>query len=68
MALLEGCVPVPGYTVQTVDRVFMNAIRADETENSEGVVIKLRRIRKPSLALPYAKAKTAWFMRTANEA
>ncbi len=68
MALLEGCVPVPDYTVQTVDRVLVNAIRADDTENREGVVIKPRRIRKPSLVLPYAKAKTAWFMRTVNEA
>jgi len=68
MALLNGCVPVPDYTVETVDRAFVSAIRADETENREGVVIKPRRIRKPSLVLPYAKAKTAWFMQTVNEA
>jgi len=68
MALLEACVPVPAWTVQTVDRDVVSAVRADETPNREGVVFKPRRVRNPSLALPYAKAKTAWFMRTVNEA
>lgn len=62
MRILEGAVPVPAYGIETVDLNLVNAIRADETPGKEGVVIKPQRIRQPSLRLPYAKAKTKWFM------
>lgn len=67
MRILEGAVPVPAYDIETVDLNLVNAIRADETPEKEGVVIKPQRIRKPSLRLPYAKAKTKWFMGQFND-
>ena len=42
-------------------------MRGDWTPNREGVVLKPKRVRKPSLSLPYAKAKTAWFMDLFND-
>jgi len=68
LKVLEGGgLPVPRYTVESVDMDIVNAVRGDRTPNREGVVFKPKRVRKPSLSLPYAKAKTAWFMDLFND-
>jgi hypothetical protein len=68
LKVLEGGgLPVPRYTVEPVDMDIVNAVRGDRTPNREGVVFKPKRVRKPSLSLPYVKAKTAWFMDLFND-
>ena len=60
-------VPTPKFEINVVDNNLINQIREDLTPNKEGVVFKPQKIRKPSLKLPYAKAKTAWFMKQIGE-
>ena len=64
---VECEVPTPTFTIEHVDNNLINAVREDRTPGKEGMVFKPQQVRKPSLKLQYAKAKTAWFMERIGE-